>query len=377
MRCPKCKHEQKNAVECESCGLIFERYKQFQEKKKAQKASRAETAVENSFLAKALQLVLLIVVVATTTYYFTGYKSSGPEQVAAVESTVHNPAEKKEIKTQKITSRTVATADIREKKLQHNTIAMARNATVSIETPWGTGSGFFITRDFIVTNKHVVEVDEKQVAEFRGKVIKNRRLIDLEKQSIADLRRRLRQLPTGPSRSQLIIIIEDRVQQLERVIPEQERAEERLERLEDTIQPSSIKIILADGTEHVANYLLISAEHDLALMSLYGKDANFLKRSPDKNSLHQGETVFAIGSPVGLRHTVTSGIFSSYRRQGKDGPVFLQTDAAINPGNSGGPLIDENGYVWGVNTSIMRNTEGIGFAIPITTVYEEFGSSLY
>ena len=378
MRCPKCKHEQKNAVECESCGVIFQRYKQFQEKKKAEQEALSASAEKNTFVKKVLQLALLIVIVAGTTYYFTGYRPSGPEQVVTVDPTVQDLAEKKPQKKQKISTKNLATVAPVSEKLQYNTIEKARNATVSIETPWGTGSGFFISRDYIITNKHVVEVDEAQVADFRDKVIKNRRLIELEHQNLADLRRRLRQLPKGPSRSQLSIIIGDRAGQLERVIPEQEKAEERLERLEDKVEPSSIKIFLADGSEHVANYLLVSADHDLALMSLYGKESNFLKRSPDKNSLHQGDKVFAIGSPVGLRHTVTSGIFSSYRRQGgEDGPIFLQTDAAINPGNSGGPLIDENGYVWGVNTSILRNTEGIGFAIPMTTVYEEFGSSLY
>ncbi|BCL61343.1 hypothetical protein DGMP_20360 [Desulfomarina profundi] len=79
---------------------------------------------------------------------------------------------------------------------------------------------------------------------------------------------------------------------------------------------------------------------------------------------------------MGLRHTVTSGVFSGYRKR-KDGQIFLQTDAAINPGNSGGPLIDENGFVYGVNTMILRGTEGIGFAIPIEKVYEEFSSSLF
>ena len=55
--------------------------------------------------------------------------------------------------------------------------------------------------------------------------------------------------------------------------------------------------------------------------------------------------------------------------------MFLQTDAAINPGNSGGPLIDEKGYVFGVNTMILQDTEGIGFAIPIEVVYEEFAAA--
>jgi S1-C subfamily serine protease len=57
--------------------------------------------------------------------------------------------------------------------------------------------------------------------------------------------------------------------------------------------------------------------------------------------------------------------------------MYLQTDAAINPGNSGGPLIDENGYARGVNTMILRDTQGIGFAIPIEQVFEEFSSTLF
>ncbi|PHR26839.1 MAG: hypothetical protein COA36_10970 [Desulfotalea sp.] len=260
---------------------------------------------------------------------------------------------------------------------RYNTIELARNATVSIETPWGTGSGFFISKDYIVTNKHVVEIDGKKVADFKKQVLKSRVFIELEKETIAGYRKRIRTLPKGPQRSQFAMIIRDRLEALERALLRQQKAEDRLDQLEAKVHPSSIKIIMADGTEYVANYLLLSADHDLALLSLYVEESTFLKKSPVGNSLRQGDKVFAIGSPVGLRHTVTSGIFSSYRRKGEDGPIYLQTDAAINPGNSGGPLIDENGYVWGVNTMILRDTEGIGFAIPITTVYEEFSSSLY
>lgn len=93
--------------------------------------------------------------------------------------------------------------------------------------------------------------------------------------------------------------------------------------------------------------------------------------------MREGDKVYTIGSPVGLRNTVTSGIFSGYRSYSGDNQLYLQTDAAINPGNSGGPLIDENGYVRGVNTMILRDTEGIGFAIPIDVVFEEFSSSLF
>ena len=93
--------------------------------------------------------------------------------------------------------------------------------------------------------------------------------------------------------------------------------------------------------------------------------------------MQQGDKVYTIGSPVGLRHTVTAGIFSGYRQHETNGQVYLQTDAAINPGNSGGPLIDEHGFARGVNTMILRDTQGIGFAIPIEKVFEEFRSTLY
>jgi S1-C subfamily serine protease len=72
---------------------------------------------------------------------------------------------------------------------------------------------------------------------------------------------------------------------------------------------------------------------------------------------------------------VTRGVFSGYRKNINNGEEYLQTDAAINPGNSGGPLIDSHGNVLGVNTMILNNTEGIGFAIPIQTVYREFAGS--
>ena len=377
MHCPKCNHEQKNSVECEACGVIFERYKKFQEKKKTKEAAAAETVEKSGLFPKALQLILLVLVVSGTTYYFTRYKPSGQELQPVAES-ITEVALKEVVPEKLVSPKQAGNSGNRQGQNNYNTIEQARNATVSIETPWGTGSGFFISKDYIVTNKHVVQVDERKTAEFKDKVLKSKRLIELERQKLADLRRRMRQLPKGPSRSQLSIIIQDRTQQLEQVIPQQQEAEARLDRLEDKVRASDIKIIMADGTEHVANYLIVSADHDLAIMSLYVEESNFLKKSTLKNSLHQGDRVFAIGSPVGLRNTVTSGIFSAYRQQGGEGgPIYLQTDAAINPGNSGGPLIDENGNVWGVNTMILRGTEGLGFAIPMTVVYEEFGSSLY
>ena len=85
-----------------------------------------------------------------------------------------------------------------------------------------------------------------------------------------------------------------------------------------------------------------------------------------------GETVIAIGNPLGLENSVTTGVISAPKRRLPDGQggisVFIQTDALINPGNSGGPLLDINGRLIGINTAIIQQAQGIGFAIPIKVV---------
>jgi serine protease Do len=127
-----------------------------------------------------------------------------------------------------------------------------------------------------------------------------------------------------------------------------------------------------------ARIIGVSREIDLALLKV---DAANLTALPVANfrNLRQGETVFAFGSPQGLRNTVTHGIISAVARQtDPDSPmVYIQTDAPINPGNSGGPLVNLNGEVVGVNTFILSESggaEGLGFAIPcgvVHVVYEQ------
>src|SRR5580692_3588247 len=89
--------------------------------------------------------------------------------------------------------------------------------------------------------------------------------------------------------------------------------------------------------------------------------------------VHQGQLVFAMGSPEGLENSVTMGVVSSVARQADPNRplVYIQTDAPINPGNSGGPLVDAEGYVVGINTFILSEaggSEGLGFAIPARIV---------
>jgi S1-C subfamily serine protease len=94
----------------------------------------------------------------------------------------------------------------------------------------------------------------------------------------------------------------------------------------------------------------------------------------NSDQLVAGEWAIAIGNPLGLDNTVTAGIISATGRTSREVGIsdkrvsFIQTDAAINPGNSGGPLLNARGEVIGVNTAIRANAQGLGFAIPISTV---------
>jgi serine protease Do len=111
---------------------------------------------------------------------------------------------------------------------------------------------------------------------------------------------------------------------------------------------------------------------DLALLKVQASHLPTLNLGSERR-VRQGELVLAIGSPEGLRDSVTMGIVSSVARQpDPDDPmVYIQTDAAMNPGNSGGALVDVDGNVVGINTlmlSVGGGSEGLGFAIPAVIV---------
>ena len=120
----------------------------------------------------------------------------------------------------------------------------------------------------------------------------------------------------------------------------------------------------------------ITTELDLALLKVDDVKLPALPLAT-YSQVRQGETVFAFGSPVGLRNSLTHGLVSAVARQvDPDSPlIYIQTDAPINPGNSGGPLVNIRGEVVGVNTFIVSQSggsDGLGFAVPSATARTVF-----
>lgn len=136
---------------------------------------------------------------------------------------------------------------------------------------------------------------------------------------------------------------------------------------------AALKIIFANQTEHEAETVAVDEKHDLAVLRITGKErfpAITMGRSHD---LMIGETVVAIGNPLGYQHTVTAGIISALHRRLEVGEEvayedLIQTDTSINRGNSGGPLLNVLGELIGLTTAIRSDAQNIGFAIPVDTI---------
>ncbi|KPJ80126.1 MAG: hypothetical protein AMS17_20920 [Spirochaetes bacterium DG_61] len=118
---------------------------------------------------------------------------------------------------------------------------------------------------------------------------------------------------------------------------------------------------------------------DLALLKIEKEIESHVKFG-DSDTLKQGEKVVAIGNPVGLTNTVTSGVVSSLDRPFLQIGNIIQIDAALNPGNSGGALINSDGYLVGIAFAGLENFENLNFAIPsnliLSVLFRLYNSSI-
>lgn len=138
---------------------------------------------------------------------------------------------------------------------------------------------------------------------------------------------------------------------------------------------SKVTVTLKDGRQFEGKVVGKDPVTDVAVIHIEAENLPTVKLG-NSEQLQPGEWAIAIGNPLGLDSTVTTGIISATGRSSAQIGVpdkrveFIQTDAAINPGNSGGPLLNQNGEVIGVNTAILQGAQGLGFAIPINTVQQ-------
>lgn len=133
-----------------------------------------------------------------------------------------------------------------------------------------------------------------------------------------------------------------------------------------------VRVRLKDGRSFEGRVLGADPVTDVAVIQIQATGLPTV-RVGNSDQLTPGEWAIAIGNPLGLDNTVTTGIISATGRSSSAVGVadkrvrFIQTDAAINPGNSGGPLLNQQGEVVGMNTAIIQGAQGLGFAIPINT----------
>ena len=386
MKCPKCGFRQGDGTECRKCGLIFAKFEAAQKKKQERAQQPAEAQTQRG---ASLIFLAAVIVAALSVGIFIG--KNGEDPSGDVDTTVstqavtqtEEPVHPREIPRRSAVGKTRSfqepqsagtgglAGQLEEFAPARSPVETARNATVSLVSPWGSGTGFFIdSHGTIITNRHVVEVDEAQLHILQQEARRVNEYLENERGNLALIHKRIPSIQDKAYKRQVIKNTELREREYKNNKERYQELQERLQVMEESDFARDGKVILIDGSEYQVSTLQISPEHDLAMLSVYVYNSPFIKPAAKGEWPAQGQKVFTIGSPVGLRHTVTSGVISGYRSY--EGKEYVQIDAPINPGNSGGPLITPEGKLLGVNTMIIRNTQGIGFAIPFKTVDQAF-----
>jgi serine protease Do len=362
MVCPKCGHSQDDTVKCASCGVYFAKLAV------PRPTDRQITPSPPQSHGFGLGTVALAAVAAAALVYHLMRPTPVVPGPAVAGSSTAAPSQ--------ATARVLTTtATAHSEPSGVDAIETARSATVFIRTAWGLGSGFILDAHcHVITNRHVVETDGARVAASVDRNPEMQNALATTQQRLASaiyaaqLHRRLLAGQPGTNLEQLQL--DEHIRQMQQTLatlPQQVDAN-ITEKVKEGDR-SGFSVTLPNGTHYEALHAQLSENADLALIRLPADHCPFIK--PALGTAPQvGERVYTIGNPSGLAYTVTTGVVSSLREV--NGKAYVQTDAPINPGNSGGPLINDQGWVIGINSMVMRGVSGIGFAIPIAAVYTEF-----
>jgi serine protease Do len=388
MDCPKCGHKQLGEVQCESCGIYFEKYRRRQTKSQSADSGLKnprrplESGVRNTikivFVTSAVIGLGLFVYTKVSTSTKNLPVATAPPQRAPLPVPSGKPAST--ATEESPPQLTGLAAQLAKSNPPGNIIETARNATVFIKAGWGAfGSGFLIDAECHgVTNRHVLEFNpDRLFRKYREDPSFRAKVSDVQQELRDEIERlRLRETENVANRGSILDLQQISHKRMALAVelanlPKRAEDEMRqeLERAAPAENAKGFTVVLIDGTEYSMSQAEYADQTDLALFQLPATSCPYLKRASSEK-INQGDRLFTIGNPSGLKFTVTSGIFSGYGELDKH--RSLQTDAPINPGNSGGPLINEAGQVLGVNTAILTGTQGIGFAIPIEQVFDSF-----
>ncbi len=383
MICPKCGHQGNSESSCEVCGIIFAKYLKRQQVEQTE-PEHGPTPPSRTPIKPLLVLCLAVVIgIVAGKFVFSPTSVTPPttehqnttKQPPIIQPTPAQQPVQQEQAINRVAVKTQTNPDSERSSMQR-----AQNATVLIESSWGLGSGFLLDNEgHIITNRHVVKYDRKRLDELNRQLEKLEKHIRNEKEQLTYFKDKLDQFKEHQLWDNYNQQYQQRKQRLEKY--EADHASYSLQR-NNIIYASvnlNVDITFFSGEKIHARNITLSKNYDLALITI---DASSLPSKPiisKVGRIQQGDKVYTIGNPSGLRGTITSGIisgFRSYTNNQNQITNIIQTDAPINPGNSGGPLVDESGQVIGINTSVLKNTEGIGFALPINLVREEFAEEL-
>ena len=368
MHCPKCHHEQEDAVRCAACGIYFAKWLRQQELAHAQLPARAHSGSAQSRVGFGA-LALTALLTATAVYWMMREAPAGPRITTLQSGTSAARSDGVQPRALASTGRAAPSAPI------GNPIESARNATVLIKTGWGLGAGFIVDGDcHVITNRHVVDENGSRVARMVVEDPQVRTRMAFAQQqlqgSIYREQQLLRALGSEPGMNTERLRLQAHIEAMQRDVADLPGAmSQTISTQVNSAARSGFTVTLLDGTVYPGLHAQTSDRLDLALFQLPADHCPHVALGRSVG-LSVGTKLYTIGNPAGMAYTVTSGIFSGERQNGEQ--RLLQTDAPINPGNSGGPLLTESGAVIGVNTLVLRGAQGIGFAIPIELVLEAF-----